>query len=175
MLIEDIVDEAMKVRDGSRILKGAFAWNVMVLLGMAADGKVSQDDYLEVIRRAFALGYIAVKRRDDIRFQDSVSGDKIGSLNDEFDNEQMEFCFRMSLVFEEDVLRNEPSDFLSKHRFAEDILKVLSQELHGINIVTDDFLSTRTIAKDIQGEFASKCASAFVLGYVAAKHPKRFK
>jgi hypothetical protein len=164
MLTEDTTEEAIKVRDESRILQGAFAYNVMVLLGMAMDGRVSQVNYFEVIRRVFTLGYLAAKQRETIRLQDIASSDKIGNLNDEFDDVQLEFCFRIFLVMEEHLLKKEASNFLSKHRIAEDILKVLSQELIDIDV-----------AEDNQGAFASRCASAFVLGYVAAKYPNRFK
>jgi hypothetical protein len=173
--IQDSVDEAMKVRDESRILTGAFGWHCLALLGRTASGELSQDECLRTIRKVFGLGYVAKKEKNDLHLQDIASSDSIGYLNDEFDNDQMEFCLRLSLVMEEDMLRNEPSVFLSRHRVAEDILKALSQTLMEINIVTDEFLSKHRISKDIQGEFASKCASAYVLGYVAAKHPKRFE
>jgi hypothetical protein len=163
MLTEDTIDEAIKVRNESRILKGAFVYNVMALLGMRIDGRVSDGNYFEVIRRVFTLGYLAAKEIETIHFQDIASSDKIGDLNDEFDDAQLEFCFGISLVMEEHLLKNEPSNFLSKHKIAEDILKVLSQELIEIDIA------------DVQGVFASKCACAFVLGYVAAKYPNRFK
>jgi hypothetical protein len=175
MIIQDTVDEAMKVRDESRILTGAFGWYCLGLLGRAANVELSQDECLKILHRVFALGYIAKKKKNDIHLMDITASDDIGYLNDEFGNDQMEFCLRLSRVMEEDMLKNEPGEFLSKHSVAEDILKAISETLVEINIATEEFISTKRISKDVQGQFASKCASAYALGYAAAKHPKRYE
>lgn len=166
-VINEFGDDAMKVRNKSRILMGAFGFHIMKLMGKIVNGEASASDYLNAIRDCFTLGYIAVKEDELIYTIDISSGDKMGSLGDEFDNEQLSYCRKFQDIIFGNRLANELNNFLSKNSIVDDYLNYLSQYL-----IESDLIKPHThISDNAQGEIAGKLAGVFVLGYVAAKHP----
>ena len=159
-LTDDVMDEAMEVRDRSRLLTCAFLGKVIILTGRAKTDNISKSDYIRLISSGFALGHIAVKGHYDVKLLDEYEP-KIGDLNDELNNDEIEYSLKLCNVIERDNLNNEPNEFLSKHRIAENILKAISQILMKTDVITEDVVS-------------GKLCGGFVLGYTAAKYPERF-
>lgn len=169
MVLDDIeaqvTDKALKIRNNSRILNGAFVFHCLTLKGAIICDEASENVYFEAINRCFTLGYISVKNYSVIRGLD-VYDNKISglSLNDEWTVEEYLWCARLADGSVTEKNKKDIEMFFNKYGIIEDFLKALIQQ---IMILPN---------KDITDEMiASKLASCYVGGYAAAECPKMFK
>lgn len=171
MLIDAVTDEAMEVRDESRLLTGAFLYNSLLPFISVKEKEISIEESYEWTHKIFELGYIAKKEHGFVKQYETYRDEEIGASGEDWEDEQLLMCAKLALGLV-DVRRKETDRFLSKYNKITLIINALSKEVYKVLI---DWAKTDVPASVVQNKVAGKLAASFVLGYAAAKYPKRFQ